>query len=164
VNVEAAVEPEALFALTHGLVAQQKLIGMPPRTGDQPYKSLRLGLLDVAHQFGRVRRHRNAVFVEKIQKSRSVSDFRAREPHCLPVPGAVYPLALFAGPVRVKLFYNIHNERVDVAASVVEHPAVGDVVGERMLKSILQVGKNLYRVEKLGSLQIVEQTAKPVLG
>jgi hypothetical protein len=72
------------------------------------------------------------------------------------------PLDLLAKPVGKKPFYRIHDSRVDVAAAFVEHSAVGDVVGEGVLEGVLQVGKELCRVEKLGSLQIVEQTAKPV--
>ena len=68
------------------------------------------------------------------------------------------PLDLLAQPVGVKLFYGIHDARVDVAATFVEHPTVGDVVGEGVLERILQVRKELCRIEKFGSLQIVEQT------
>src|SRR5262245_11238606 len=42
-------------------------------------------------------------------------------------------------------------------------PSVGDIVGEGVLEGVLQVRKELRRVEKLSSLQIVEQTAKFVL-
>ena len=73
------------------------------------------------------------------------------------------PLDLLAQPVGVKLFHGIHDARVDVAATFVEHPAVGDVVGEGVLEGVLQVRKELCRVEKFSSLQIVEQTAKLVL-
>ena len=73
------------------------------------------------------------------------------------------PLDLLAQPVGVKLFYGIHDARVDFAATFVEHPTVGDVVGEGVLERILQVGKEPCRIEKFGSLQIVEQTAKLVL-
>src|SRR5262249_14697019 len=63
----------------------------------------------------------------------------------------------------VQLFYGIHDARVDVATALVEHPSVGDIVGEGVLEGVLQVRKELRRVEKLSSLQIVEQTAKFVL-
>src|SRR5262249_14162116 len=73
------------------------------------------------------------------------------------------PLALLPEPVGVQLFYGIHDARVDVAAALVEHPSVGDVVGEGVLEGVLQVREELRRVEKFSSLQIVEQTAKLVL-
>src|SRR5215813_8544577 len=74
------------------------------------------------------------------------------------------PLDLFAKPVGIKLFDCIQDARMDVTAPFAERPVVGDVVGERMLKSVSQVGKALCRVDKLGCLEIVEQAAKPVLG
>src|SRR5262249_477951 len=73
------------------------------------------------------------------------------------------PLDLLPEPVGVQLFYGIHDARVDVAAALVEHPSVGDVVGEGGLQGLLQVGEGVRRVEKFSSLQIVEQTAKLVL-
>ena len=73
------------------------------------------------------------------------------------------PLDLLAQPVGVNLFHGIHDARVDLAAAFVEHPTVRDVVGEGVLERILQVGKELCRVEEFGCLQIVEQAAKLVL-
>src|SRR5262245_59153313 len=73
------------------------------------------------------------------------------------------PLDLLAEPVGVQLFYGIHDARVDVAAALVEHPSVGDVVGEGVLEGVVQVRKELRRVEKFGTLQVVEQTAELIL-
>src|SRR5262249_53948386 len=73
------------------------------------------------------------------------------------------PLDLLAEPVGVQLFYGIHDARVDVATALVEHSSVGDVVGEGVLEGVLQVRKELCRIEKFSSLQLVEQTAKLVL-
>jgi hypothetical protein len=73
------------------------------------------------------------------------------------------PLDLLAEPVGVKLFYGIHDARVDVATALVEHSTVCDVVGERVLKRILQVRKETCRVKKFSSLQIVQETAKLAL-
>src|SRR5712691_2170325 len=73
------------------------------------------------------------------------------------------PLDLFAKPIGVKLLYGLHDARVDVATAIAEHPAVGDVVSEGMLESVLQVGKQLCRIKKLGLLQIPEQAAEVVL-
>ena len=73
------------------------------------------------------------------------------------------PLDLLAEPVGVQLFYGIYDARVDVPTALVEHSSVGDVVGEGVLEGVLQVRKKLRRVEKFGSLQVVEQTAKLVL-
>ena len=52
---------------------------------------------------------------------------------------------------------------MDVATALVEHSSVGDVVGERVLEGVLQVRKELRRVEKFGTLQVVEQTAELIL-
>ena len=73
------------------------------------------------------------------------------------------PLDLFTQPIGVKLFHGIHDARVDVATAVAEHPTVGDVVGEGVLESVLQVGKQLCCIKKLGILQIAEQAAEFVL-
>ena len=73
------------------------------------------------------------------------------------------PLDLLAETGRRKAFHGIHDARVDLAATFVEHSAVGDVVGEGVLEGVLQVRKEPCRIEKFGSLQIVEQTAKLVL-
>src|SRR5215472_8227876 len=72
------------------------------------------------------------------------------------------PLDLLTQAVGVKFFYGIDDTRVDIAAAFVQNPAVGDILGQGVLEGVLQVGKKLRRVEKLGSLQIVEQRAKPV--
>ena len=73
------------------------------------------------------------------------------------------PLDLLAEPVGVKLFYGIHDARVDVATALVEHPSVGDVVGKGVLEGVLQVREELRRVEKFSSLQIVQETVKLAL-
>src|SRR5262249_36743138 len=72
-------------------------------------------------------------------------------------------LDLLAEPVGVQLFYGIHDARVDVATALVEHSSVGDVVGEGVLEGVLQVRKELCRIEKFSSLQFVEEPAKLVL-
>jgi hypothetical protein len=51
---------------------------------------------------------------------------------------------------------------VDFTATFVEYPTVCDVVSERVLERILQIRKKLCRIEKLGSLQTVQQTTKLV--
>src|SRR6516162_1673476 len=73
------------------------------------------------------------------------------------------PLDLLAEPVGVQLFYGIYDARVDVATALVEHPAVGDVVSEGVHEGVLQVRKELCRVEKFSSLQVVEESAEPIL-
>src|SRR5262249_37237750 len=72
------------------------------------------------------------------------------------------PLNLFSKPIGVKLFNRIYDARVDFTATFVEYPTVGDVVSKRVLERILQVRKKLCRIEKLGSLQTVQQTTKLV--
>src|SRR5262249_14369056 len=94
--------------------------------------------------------------------------FMAEIVHCLLLqlgPDRVMgePLDLLAEPVGVQLFYGVHDARVDVATALVEHPSVGDVVGEGVLEGVLQVREELRRVEKFSSLQVVEQAAKLVL-
>ena len=69
------------------------------------------------------------------------------------------PLDLLAQSVDVEIFYSVHDARVDAAAVFVEQPTVGDVVAERVFEGILQVRKELCRVEKLSRLQIVKKTA-----
>ena len=73
------------------------------------------------------------------------------------------PLDLLTKPIAVKLFYGVHDARVDVATVIAEDPAVGDVMRKGMLESVLQVGKELCRIKKLGVLQIPEQAAEVVL-
>src|SRR5262249_9556837 len=89
--------------------------------------------------------------------------------HCLLLQVALdgmigEPLDLLGQPVGVKVFDGSYDTSVDLPATFVEHPAIGDVVSERVLERILQVRKELRRIEEFGSLQIVEQTAKLVLG
>ena len=52
---------------------------------------------------------------------------------------------------------------MDLAAAFVEHPTVGDVMGEGVLERILQVRKQPCRIEEFGCLEIVESTAKLVV-
>jgi len=52
---------------------------------------------------------------------------------------------------------------VDFTATFVEYPTVCDVVSKRVLERVLQIRKKLCRIEKLGSLQTVQQTTKLVL-
>ena len=99
-----------------------------------------------------------------IQERRACGRLPSRLPeiqHCLllqfaPDGMSGEPLDLLTQPVGVQHFYGIHRTRVDVAAAFVEHPAIGDVVGEGVLESVLQRRKELCRVEKFGGLQIVE--------
>src|SRR5262249_14332495 len=72
------------------------------------------------------------------------------------------PLNLFVKSIGVKLFNRIHDARVDFTATFVEYPTVCDVVSKRVLERILQIRKKLCRIEKLGSLQTVQQATKLV--
>ena len=52
------------------------------------------------------------------------------------------PLGLLAQPVRVELFRGIDNAYVDIAATFMEHPTIGDIVSEGVLEGVLQIGKS----------------------
>src|SRR5436190_338050 len=73
------------------------------------------------------------------------------------------PLDLLAKAVGIKRFDGIHDKRVDFTAAFTEHLTVSDVVRKGVLECILQVRKELARIQESGRLQIVEQTAKLVL-
>src|SRR5262245_4575738 len=73
------------------------------------------------------------------------------------------PLSLLRQPVGVKRFYGVDHARVDLAATFMKHPTVGDVVGEGMLESVLQVRKELCCIKKLRILQTAEQSAQFIL-
>src|SRR5262249_52753662 len=88
--------------------------------------------------------------------------------HCLLLQVALHgmigePLDLLGQPVGVKVFDRRHDTSVDLPATFVEHPAISDVMSKRVLECILQVRKELRRIEEFGSLQIVEQPGKLVL-
>src|SRR5262249_10866290 len=72
-------------------------------------------------------------------------------------------VALFIDAVGVERFYGVHDEGVDLATTIAQHSAVGDVMCEGMLESELQVGKKLCGVEKLGILQIPAKAAELVI-
>ena len=73
------------------------------------------------------------------------------------------PFDVLAEPVGIKLFYGIHDLRMDVAAAFVKHPVIGDVVGESVLEGVSQVGEDLCCVKKLSGLKIVEKAVKRFL-
>src|SRR5262249_3708188 len=70
---------------------------------------------------------------------------------------------LFSQAIGVEAFHCVDDAGVDVATAIAQHPGVGDVVGERVLESVLQVGKELSCIKKLGILQIAQQAAEVVL-
>ena len=56
-------------------------------------------------------------------------------------------------PVRVDALDDAHDPRVDGAPPVLEQAAVGDLVGQRVLEGVLEVGKELGLVDELGGLK-----------
>src|SRR6516225_7673303 len=53
---------------------------------------------------------------------------------------------------------------MDFTAAIAKHSAVCDVAAQRVLETVLQLGKKLRCVEKFGSLQIAEQTPQHLIG
>src|SRR6516164_9306142 len=73
------------------------------------------------------------------------------------------PLYVLTKAIGIEPFHRGKDARVDVAPPLAQHSAVGYVVCERMLESVLQFRKELCCIKKLGILQIAEQAAELVL-
>ena len=68
-------------------------------------------------------------------------------------------LELLVEAIAVDGFEDVHHSRVKRAATVVEQAAVGDLVGERVLERVLELGVETRLVEEFGGLQ-AERRAK----
>src|SRR5262245_57784971 len=59
-------------------------------------------------------------------------------------------------PFRVKVFDRVDDPRVKLAPTLLQQSTVGDLVRERVLKSMLEIWVEFGLVEELGSLQAAE--------
>ena len=66
------------------------------------------------------------------------------------------PLDLLAEAIAVERLDRLDDPRVERAAPLLQQPAVGDLVGERVLEGVLEVREEPGLVEELGGLQVVE--------
>jgi hypothetical protein len=55
-------------------------------------------------------------------------------------------------PIFVEPLQRLDNARVESTPPLLEHTTVGDLVGQRMLERVLEVGKEARFVEELGGL------------
>src|SRR5215471_18198872 len=69
-------------------------------------------------------------------------------------------LYLLPEPIVMKRLDGIDDPRVQLATPLLQLPPIGDVLRERMLEAVLEVGKKASLVDELGGLQAVERAAK----
>src|SRR5262245_54365405 len=67
---------------------------------------------------------------------------------------------LFLEPVTVEVFDGRDDTPVEELAALLQKTAISYLVGQRVLKRVLQVGKQLRLVEELGRLQTGEKAAE----
>src|SRR2546426_2659592 len=72
------------------------------------------------------------------------------------------PLDLLAQAIRVEPFDRLHDPGMKGAATIAEEAAVRDLVGQRVLEGVLEVGKELDLVQEVCSLQQGEATSELV--
>src|SRR5262249_20349618 len=58
----------------------------------------------------------------------------------------------------------VDNPAVEQTPPVLEHVAVGNIMGERMLEGVLDIWKEARLVEELGGLEVGEPPANALLG
>ena len=74
------------------------------------------------------------------------------------------PLDLLGQAVGVSVSMALHDAGVQRPPPLLEQAAVGDLVGERVLERVLQVGEQARLVQELGRLQARQALAQRVLG
>jgi hypothetical protein len=70
---------------------------------------------------------------------------------------------LLAETIRVEGFDCVNEPRVEMAPALVQQSAIRDLVRERVLERVLQIGKQPRLVDELGSLQVVESATKRLI-
>ena len=70
------------------------------------------------------------------------------------------PLDVLAEAIPVERFDRVHDPRVKSPAALLQEPAVGDLVGQRVLERVLEVGEEARLVEELGRLEMGEPSAQ----
>ena len=72
------------------------------------------------------------------------------------------PLDLLVEAARVEPLHRLEDVRVEVAAALVEERPVRDLVGQRVLEGVLDLGEEARLVEELAGLQADEPVAEHV--
>src|SRR5438876_12403433 len=70
---------------------------------------------------------------------------------------------LLGQPIGVEGLDGLHDPSMERAPAVVEHARVGDLVGEGVLESVLEIREDARLVEKLRGLEVGEPAAKAFL-
>ena len=85
-------------------------------------------------------------------------------PH-LPADGVVRePFDMFGNTLGVHLLHGVHDRGMVCSPALLEEAPVGDLVSQRVLEDVLEVGKEARFVEELGALQVGQPAAQRVLG
>ncbi len=85
-------------------------------------------------------------------------------PHLAPQGVLRQPLDMLAEAIGVERLDRRHDPGVQRAPPLVEHAAVGHLVGERVLEGVFEIGEEARLVEELGGLQMREPCAQRLLG
>jgi hypothetical protein len=74
------------------------------------------------------------------------------------------PLRLLTQAIRVVPLDGGDDGGVELPATIVEESSVGDLMGQRVLERVFQIGKQAGLVEELGRLQVEEPATQLLLG
>jgi hypothetical protein len=77
-------------------------------------------------------------------------------PHLTPECMVRETFNVFAAPLGIEHFQRLHDPRVEAAPPLVREIPVGDLLGEGMLESVLDLGKEAGLIEELSGLQVSE--------
>src|SRR5262252_5411127 len=73
-------------------------------------------------------------------------------------------LDLFGQALGIERLDGVDNPAVEQTPPVLEHVAVGNIMGERMLEGVLDIRKEARLVEELSRLEVGEPPANALLG
>ena len=74
------------------------------------------------------------------------------------------PLDLLGQTIRIECLDRLHDPGMERAPPLLEQAAVGDLVGERVLEGVFEVGEQARLVEELRRLKLGEAASELVLG
>ena len=84
-------------------------------------------------------------------------------PHLAAESMVSHALDLLAQPIAVQRFDRLHDPGMERAPAVLQHAAVRDLVGQRVLEGVLEIREEARLVQELGRLEVSEPVSKAAL-
>jgi hypothetical protein len=72
------------------------------------------------------------------------------------------PLRVLDETARIVALHDYNESRMELATAILEDAAIGDFVGEGVLKGVLEVGEEARLVEEFGGLKVGQMAAQRI--